>query len=213
MNKKVVSLVAIGMLALSGCSIGQSTEKQLSETLTKMNESETEYRDTQSKLTELEKTEQKTFTETMELTKEDIDNLRSKIDELEGLLDDRLSFIDKEETAMKEAEEFVKELDTIAEDASDSEGSQILKLKAAAKKRYDHHSSFIDEYRKLASIQKEFYNMLSSEDVELEDLKQKVEEVNEQNTIVQKAISEFNEATKEVNSLKEDVFSSLEQEK
>ena len=40
MKKKVVSLVAIGMLALSGCSIGQSTEKQLSETLTKMNDSE-----------------------------------------------------------------------------------------------------------------------------------------------------------------------------
>ena len=54
--------------------------------------------------------------------------------------------------------------------------------------------------------------MLSAEDVQLEELKQKVEEVNGQNAIVQTAISEFNEATKEVNSLKEDVFSSLEQE-
>jgi chromosome segregation ATPase len=178
-----------------------------------MNESETAYRDTQSKLTDLEKTEQKTFTETMELTKEDVEKLRLKIDELEGLLDDRLSFLDKEEAAMKEAEEFVKELDAIAEDASANEGSQILKLKEAAMKRYNHHSSFIDEYRSLASIQKEFYSMLSSEDIELEDLKRKVEEVNEQNAIVQNAISEFNEATKEVNSLKEDVFSSLEQEK
>ncbi len=56
MKKRVVSLAIIGILALSGCSIGQSPAKQLSETLTKMNESETEYRDTQSKLTELEKT-------------------------------------------------------------------------------------------------------------------------------------------------------------
>lgn len=212
MNKKLVSLVAMGILALSGCSIGQSTEKQLSETLTKMNESETEYRDTQSKLTELEKTEQKTFTETMELTKEDVDKLRSKIDELEKLLDERLTHLDKEEAAIKKAEEHVGELDTIAENASDSESGQILKLKEAALKRYALHSTFIDEYRKLASIQREFYGMLSSEDVKLEDLKQKVEEVNGQNGIVQTAIAEFNEATKEVNSLKEDVFSSLEQE-
>ena len=77
-------------------------------------------------------------------------------------------------------------------------------------KRYDLHSTFIDEYKKLADIQKEFYGMLSDEDIQLEDLKKKVEEVNGQNAIVQTAISEFNEATKEVNSLKEEVFSSLE---
>ncbi|MCG7342724.1 YkyA family protein [Sporosarcina sp. ACRSL] len=212
MKKKVVSLVAIGMLALSGCSIGQSTEKQLSETLTKMNESETEYRTTQSKLTELEKTEQKTFTETMELTKEDVDKLRSKVGELEGLLDERLEHLDREEAAMKEAEAFVLELDTIIENASDSERNQIVKLKEAVLKRYDLHTSFVEEYRKLAAIQKEFYNMLSAENITLSELKQKVKDVNEQNEIVQTAISEFNEATKEVNSLKDDVFSSLEQE-
>lgn len=212
MKKKVVSLLAVGMLTLTGCSIGQSTEKQLSETLTKMNESETAYRDTQSKLTELEQTEQKTFTETMELTKEDVDKLRSKISELETLLDDRLAFLDKEEAAMKEAEGFVKELDTIGEKASESESGQIIKLKDAAEKRYALHSTFIDEYKKLAAIQKEFYGMLSAQDVGLDELKQKVKEVNEQNAMVQTAITEFNEATKEVNSLKEDVFSSLERE-
>lgn len=211
MKKKMVSLVAIGMLALSGCSIGQSTEKQLSETLNKMNETEADYRDTQSKLTELEKEEQKTFNETMELTKEDVDKLRSKIGELEALLDERLSFIDKEEAAMNDAEEFVKELDAIAEEASDSGSGQILKLKEAAEKRYDLHSNFIGEYKKLAAMQKEFYGMLSVEDVELDDLQKKVEEVNAQNAVVQTAITEFNEATKKVNSLKEDAFSSLEQ--
>ncbi|MGG0667177.1 YkyA family protein [Lederbergia citrisecunda] len=212
MKKKVISLLAVGMLTLTGCSIGQSTEKQLSETLTKMNESETAYRDTQSKLTELEQTEQKTFTETMELTKEDVDKLRSKISELETLLDDRLAFLDKEEAAMKEAEGFVEELDTIGEKASESESGQIIKLKDAAEKRYALHSTFIDEYKKLAAIQKEFYGMLSAQDVGLDELKQKVKEVNEQNAMVQTAITEFNEATKEVNSLKEDVFSSLERE-
>lgn len=210
MKKKVISLLAIGMLVLTGCSIGQSTENQLSETLTKMNDSENTYRDAQSKLTELEQTEQKTFKETMELTKEDVDKLRSKTSELETLLDDRLALLDKEEAAMKKAEGFVKELDAIAEKAP--ERGQIEKLKDAAEKRYALHTTFIDEYKKLAAIQKEFYGMLSAQDIGLDELKQKVEEVNGQNVVVQTAITEFNEATKEVNSIKEDVFSSLEQE-
>jgi DNA repair exonuclease SbcCD ATPase subunit len=213
MKKRVVSLAIIGILALSGCSIGQSPAKQLSETLTKMNESETEYRDTQSKLTELEKTEQKTFTETMELTREDVDKLRSNTGELESLLEDRIALLDIEEDAMKAAQGFVEELDAIADKASETENSQIVNLKEAVTKRYDLHASFIDEYRKLATIQKEFYSMLSEEDIQLEDLKLKVEEVNEQNERVQTAISKFNEATKEVNSLKEEVFSSLEGDK
>lgn len=213
MKKRMISLLAIGLLVLSGCSIGESTEKRLSETLTKMNESETEYRDSQSKMTELEQTEQKTFTETMELTKEDVDKLRSKTDELDKLLVDRLALLDKEEAAMKKAEGFIKELDIIAEKASESESGQIVKLKDAAQKRYELHSIFISEYKKLAAIQKEFYSMLPAPNIELDDLKLKVEEVNDQNTIVQTAITEFNEATKKVNALKEDVFSSLELEK
>lgn len=212
MKKKVISLLAIGMLVLTGCSIGQSTENQLSETLTKMNDSENAYRDAQSKLTELEQTEQKTFKETMELTKEDVDKLRSKTSELETLLDDRLVLLEKEEAAIKKAEGFVEELDAIADKASESESGQIEKLKDAAEKRYVLHSTFIDEYKKLAAIQKEFYGMLSAQDIGLDELKQKVEEVNGQNAVVQTAITEFNEATKEVNSIKEDVFSSLEQE-
>ncbi|MDN4608970.1 YkyA family protein [Sporosarcina highlanderae] len=213
MKNKLIGFLVIGALTLSGCSIGASTEKQLSDTLSKMNDSETEYRNTQSKMTEMELTEQKTFEETMELTKEDIDKLRSNVTELEKLIDERLSQLEKEEASMKEAQGFIKELDTISEKASESEKSEIGKLKASIQKRYDLHRSFVDEYKKLASIQKEFYSILSKEDVKLEDLRQKVEEVNEQNAIVKTAIVDFNEATKEVNSIKDDVFSSLEKAK
>ncbi|MDW0115875.1 YkyA family protein [Sporosarcina thermotolerans] len=213
MKKNLLGFLVIGVMILSGCSIGVSTEKQLSDTLSKMNDSESEYRNTQSEMTEMELTEQKIFEETMELTKEDVDKLRSNVTELEKLIEERLGQLGKEKESMKEAEGFIKELDTILEKASESEKSQVEKLKVSVQKRYELHRSFVDEYRKLASLQKEFYSVLSKEDVKLEELKQRVEEINEQNAVVKTAIADFNEATKEVNSIKDDVFSSLEKDK
>lgn len=212
MNKKIFSIIAVSVMALSACSIGSSTESQLSETLTKMNDSEAQYRSSQSTLTELEQTEQKTFTETMELTKEDVDQLRNKVAELEKSIEDRLAQLKEEEAAMHEAKGFVTELESIAEKASEAEKKKIEELNRAVQDRYDLHDQFIEAYRALSSQQKEFYALLVKENVELADLKEKVKEVNEQNEVVKDAISKFNEATKIVNDLKQDVFSSLEKE-
>ncbi|MDW0111924.1 YkyA family protein [Sporosarcina saromensis] len=212
MNKKIYSIIAVSVMALSACSIGSSTESQLSETLTKMNDSEAQYRSSQSTLTELEQTEQKTFTETMELTKEDVDQLRNKVAELEKSIEDRLAQLKEEEAAMHEAKGFVTELESIAEKASEAEKKKIEELNRAVQDRYDLHDQFIEAYRALSSQQKEFYALLVKENVELADLKEKVKEVNEQNEVVKDAIAKFNEATKIVNDLKQDVFSSLEKE-
>lgn len=212
MKTKILGLLTVGMLVLTGCSIGASTEKQLSDTLTKMNDSESAYRSAQTKLTELEQHEQNTFTETMELTKDDVDQLRTKVDELKQLNDERLTNLDEEEKAMNEAKAFTGELDDIKEKAPDSEKQQIQKLQDAVSERYDLHTTFISEYKKLTSIQKEFYGMLSKEDVELEELKERVQEVNAQNEVVQATITKFNEATKKVNEVKESIFKSLSKE-
>lgn len=212
MNKKILSIIAVSVMTLSACSIGSSTETQLSETLTKMNDSEAQYRSSQSALTELEQTEQKTFTETMELTKEDVDQLRNKVAELEKSIEERLAQLKEEEAAMQEAKGFVTELDSIAEKASEAEKKKIDELNRAVQDRYDLHDQFIEAYRALSSQQKEFYALLVKENVELADLKEKVREVNEQNEVVKDAIAKFNEATKVVNDFKQDVFSSLEKE-
>ncbi|MEZ7171258.1 YkyA family protein [Sporosarcina sp. OR05] len=212
MNKKIFSIIAVSVMALSACSIGSSTESQLSETLTKMNDSEAQYRSSQSTLTELEQSEQKTFTETMELTKEDVDQLRNKVAELEKSIEDRLAQLKEEEAAMHEAKGFVTELESIAEKASEAEKKKIEELNRAVQDRYDLHDQFIEAYRALSSQQKEFYALLVKENVELADLKEKVKEVNEQNEVVKDVIAKFNEATKIVNDLKQDVFSSLEKE-
>ncbi len=210
MNKMMIGLIAAGVLTLSGCSMGASIEKQLSDTLIKMNDSEAEYEKNQTTLSDLEKTEQKLFGETMELTKEDVDELSKNVQELTTSTQDRLKHLESEEASMDEAKKYINQLNKTADDAGEEIKEKILELSTAATERYDLHASFTEQYRKLTSIQQEFYELLEKKDVELATLQSKADEINEQNTVVQSTIEQFNAKTKEVNNLKDALFSSLE---
>ena len=55
--------------------------------------------------------------------------------------------------------------------------------------RYELHSTFIEEYKKLADFKKNFMKCLLTEETEISELTRKVEEVNAQNETVQTAIT------------------------
>jgi predicted nuclease with TOPRIM domain len=83
-------------------------------------------------------------------------------------------------------------------------------LKSVATSRYELHSLFVEEYKELATYQKELYEMLSTENTEITELKEQVKKVNAQNEVVQTAIDIFNKATVDVNELKDEVISGLQ---
>ncbi len=212
LNKTIIAVVLSVSLVLSGCSYGSSIEKKLSDTMTEMNGAEKVYREAQAQLTDLEKTEQKLFNETMELTQGQREVLKTKVAELEGILAQRLGHLVEEETSISKAKVSAESFDAIIEQADERGKESIEALKTAVDKRYELHSEFVSEYKKLAMLQEELYGMLSAEETQLMELKNKVEEVNAQNEKVQSAVALFNELTGRVNILKDDVFTSLQEE-
>lgn len=212
MKKKFIGCLLTVSLVLAGCSIGTSIEKQLSDVMNTMNKSEKEYITAQEKLTELEKSEQQLFVATMELTQEQKEELQTKVAALKESLEKRKESIKDEEVAIKTAEESMLELDEVIESADADEKKEIQRLKASISERYDHHVTFVAEYKNLVSLQEELYAMLIAEDTELTMLKTKVDEVNAQNEMVKSAISDFNSATGKVNEVKDNVFKSLKEE-
>ena len=182
----------------------------MTEDETKMNNAEQVYQDAQGELAELEKSEQELFNQAMELTQQQLGELEIKVAELEALLGQRLTHIEGEEKSISKASKSVDELDAIIEQVDGNVGKGLEELKRAVTNRYELHSAFVVEYKKLSSLQKELYGMLIAKEVELKGLKDKVGEVNEQNELVQLAVNSFNDATVKVNVLKEDVFSSLQ---
>ena len=211
MRNYIVGFGLIATLLLSGCSFGSSVEEELSNLLSDLNKAEEQYRGAQEELNDLEKSEQALFNDMMKLTQEQHDELETKVIEVEESLEKRLALIEEEEESMKKAVESVGSFDKIVKKAEDETKSEIEKLKVAMNDRYDFHSVFIDEYKKLTELQRELYALLDAEETELPKLQELVDEVNEQNEVVIASITSFNDATATVNEIKEDIFSQLKE--
>ncbi|WP_188006696.1 Chromosome partition protein Smc [Sporosarcina sp. ANT_H38] len=212
MKKSSIGFVLAVTLVLFGCSSNSSIEKQLSTTMAKMNSAEKVSRDAQGELTELEKLEQELFYETMELSHEQLGEVKIKVTELEELLGQRLAQIKGEEKSIRKATKSMDELDVIIEQVDGDVKKSIEELKIAVSNRYELHSSFVVEYKKLTSLQKELYEMLVVVETRLMGLEDKVGEVNAQNEVVRSAVTSFNDATLKVNTLKDAAFVGLQDE-
>lgn len=206
-------IILCGALFLSGCTFGSTTDDELSKVLTEMNDAEEVYRDAQSELNKLEQTEQSLFNEIIELTQEEEEALSMKVGEIENLLEQRLVHIEEEEDSMEKAMKSVESLDSIVVKAEEDIKDEVVKLRDTATDRYTLHSTFVEEYKKLTEAQKELYEMLIVEDIDLTTLEKQVGKVNAQNETVKSTIETFNEATTSLNNLKDETFNSLKENK
>ena len=209
MRKYIVGFMLCGVLLLSGCSFGSSTDEELAKVMTEMNAAEETSLEAQAELSKLEKSEQTLFNKMMDLTQEEQEELKTKVTEIEELLKQRLDYIDEEEAAVKKAKESVKTLESIVGKVSEEEKAEVEKLRDTVNERYELHSVFVESYKKLTDTQKELYEMLITEETDLAKLEQQVDEVNQQNDAVKSAIVDFNEATASLNELKDKTFSLL----
>ena len=212
--KRIKNIVTVSLvLLLSACSFGENTEEKLSNILTEIYNSESDYRNVQLELSETEKKEQTNFQSMMELTKDQKEKLTQQVEENAKLLEKRLELVKKESASIKKASEKMVDIDTlISNTKDDSDKDNLKKMEEALKNRYAAYDALTDQYNNLANLQDELYNMLIDEDVEVKTIQDKVAKVNEQNEVVQKAVDKFNELTTQLNQVKEKVFSSLEKE-
>ncbi|MFS0574403.1 YkyA family protein [Sporosarcina sp. 179-K 3D1 HS] len=212
MKKSVLGLLIGSMILLTGCSFDSSVEKMLSETLSKMNDAEQEYRNAQAELTEIEMAEQQLFIETMKLSREQREELEAKTTQLEEQQAERMELVETEKKAMGQASSYMEEFNAIIENAEGSVQEELKQLQQAMKERYEQHGEFLPSYTELATLQKELYQMLTEEETDYRKLKEQVQSINELNEKVQLKVEAFNNKTRDVNELREKVEKSLQQD-
>lgn len=213
MKKYVIGTVLSTSILLSACSIGTSTQEQLTDNLAKVYEEEKGYRDAQEQLAELEKKEQSMFNSVMELTQEDQEAVAGKVTELNASVSDRLALLEKENESISAAQSTLSSFDQLIEDEKEEEEKESLaSLKESMESRYEAYGTVYDEYQNLTALQTELYEMLPNEETEQVQLQEQVAKVNEQNDIVQSAINAFNESTQKVNETKTSVFDNFKEE-
>lgn len=212
MKKLAIATALTGILFLSACS-GASTEEQLNEILETTFEEEAEYREVQSELQSREQNEQEIFESIMALTKEQQSEVEEKSQEAIASADERLELLGTERESMQNAAEEFKGIDQLIEETEEENvKSDLEALREQMDERFAKHSEFTDAYEALIERQKELYGMVAEEDMDLATLQDKTDEVNDQNDLVQEAVTAFNEQTEQFNELKNETIEKMNAE-
>lgn len=199
------------LLLLTACSFGESTEEKLSNVLTEIYETEKGYREVQPLLAETELKELTNFQSMMELTQDQQDELSAQVEATATLLEERLALVKKEKESIAKANEKLADLEAVISDAKEeSEKESIRLVEEALKNRYAAHDKLVEQYNSLASLQESLYNMLVDEEANVTSIQEKVAEVNKQNEVVQQSVKEFNDLTTHLNEVKDQAFSTLQ---
>lgn len=211
-KKLAIATALTGILFLSACS-GASTEEQLNEILETTFEEEAEYREVQSELQSREQNEQEIFESIMALTKEQQSEVEEKSQEAIASADERLELLGTERESMQNAAEEFKGIDQLIEETEEENvKSDLEALREQMDERFAKHSEFTDAYEALIERQKELYGMVAEEDMDLATLQDKTDEVNDQNDLVQEAVTAFNEQTEQFNELKNETIEKMNAE-
>ncbi|MBD7942860.1 YkyA family protein [Psychrobacillus sp. Sa2BUA9] len=210
--KKIKFIIPLSMLLLlTACSFGESTEEKLSNVLTEIYETEKGYREVQPLLAETELKELTNFQSMMELTQDQQDELSAQVEATATLLEERLALVKKEKESIAKANEKLADLEAVISDAKEeSEKESIRLVEEALNNRYAAHDKLVEQYNSLASLQESLYNMLVDEEANVTSIQEKVAEVNKQNEVVQHSVKEFNDLTTHLNEVKDQAFSTLQ---
>ncbi|EGA90357.1 hypothetical protein GPDM_05896 [Planococcus donghaensis MPA1U2] len=209
MRKTRIALSFSALILLAACT-DSGIRADLDQVLNDTFDAEEDYREVQDDLEKREKAEQKLFADIMALTQEQHDEVTEQAQEALDSANERLEFLKTEKESMQAAEENLAEIDQVIEDAEDeSVKSDLQALKEKMQERFTAHAGFVEAYEKLIGLQKELYEMLKDEETKLQMLQEKATEVNEQNNLVQQAVTEFNELTQQVNELKDNTLEKL----
>ena len=211
MRRTVLAGIFTSALLLSACS-GPAAGEQLDAVLNDTFDAEKEYRETQKEMEELEKDEQQLFESIMALTQEQQDEVESQAEEALASADERLELLAAEKESMGNAQENFKEIDAIIAETDDAQlKEELTSLKEKMQERFAAHGQFTESYETLNGLQQELYTMLMDEETELKTLQAKAMEVNEQNTVVQEAVTAFNNSTAQFNEMKNQILDNLEE--
>lgn len=207
--KKVICLLFI-LLLLIGCSEESEVTQQLTDFLVVMNEKEKQGNNFGRKLFEKEQKEQILFIETMELTQQQYQEVKQRVVAMKKSARERALLIEKEESASRESKKAIDQMSEWMEqvDLTDHVGEVV----EALYERSEIHENFILQYKKLIDSQTQLYTQIEDQSIRERELQNHVSEVNDLISSSQQLLTEFNEATREVNRLATRAVKSLEKQ-
>ncbi|MDZ5712899.1 YkyA family protein [Jeotgalibacillus haloalkalitolerans] len=207
MKTYIAGAFCFSAIFLSGCVFGTPAEEEISEKLEAAVAAEEGYVSAQNDLRELETEEQQLYDEIMSLSMEEFEQINSLADEALGNLEAREEKLAEERAAIESSEEEFSGVEALTEDLDSDEVRQHVELMIETmNNRYLSHEELTSAYESGIALNRELYELLKNEDLQLEELEEQITSVNDQNAVIIEANTAFNDLTSEYNELKAEYY-------
>ncbi|MCA1064555.1 YkyA family protein (plasmid) [Rossellomorea sp. AcN35-11] len=202
--KKVATTSAL-VVMLTGCNVmGPAPEEEIHKNFENVVKLESNFSKQDESLADLEEREQVIYNKLTEMSIEERDQINSLADDAIAIAEARKLKLEDEKTSILSGE---KEFKNVAPLVKKIEEEKIKKAAdktvKAMKERYDVYDEIYDTYLKGIENDIEIYNLLKSDDVELEVFQEKSNKSNEYYQKVTELNKEFNEKTTQFNENKD----------
>ncbi|MFE8695353.1 YkyA family protein [Cytobacillus sp. FJAT-53684] len=202
-KSRLLFVMVIGMLLLSGCLNKQTPVEKIYDVLEKVVTSENGFEEQQEPLNELEKQEKEIYDKIIGLGMKEFDEIKKLSDEAIAIVDKRKEHIDKEQESIgasqKEFQAISPFIDEIEETASKEKAQELYDIMM---QRYQLYDELYQYYSEGVLLDKELYTMFKKEDLELTELDAQITKINEVYAKILTANEKFNEKTKLYNETK-----------
>ncbi|AJD90837.1 hypothetical protein JMA_15200 [Jeotgalibacillus malaysiensis] len=207
MKTYIAGAFCFSAILLSGCVFGAPAEEEISEKLEAAVAAEENYVSAQNDLRELETAEQELYDEIMSMSMEEFEQINTLADEALSNLDEREEKLAEERTAIENSQEEFSGVEELTGDLESEEvRAHVEEMIETMNNRYASHEELTKAYESGISLNRELYELLKNEELQLEELEQQITSVNDQNAVIIEANTAFNELTSEYNELKAEYY-------
>ncbi|WP_404408899.1 YkyA family protein [Jeotgalibacillus malaysiensis] len=211
MKTYIAGAFCFSAILLSGCVFGTPAEEEISEKLEAAVAAEEGYVSAQNDLRELETEEQQLYDEIMSLSMEEFEQINSLADDALSNLDEREEKLAEERSAIESSQEEFSGVEDLTGDLeSDELREHVDVMIETMNNRYASHEELTGAYETGISLNRELYELLKNEGLQLEELEQQITSVNDQNAVIIEANTAFNDLTNEYNELKAEYYNLAE---
>lgn len=202
-NRRLILLLfGVGLL-LSGCFQQPPPSENMYKTLEKVASAEKTFEDQQAPLVAAEQKEEKIYNQIIGLGMKQYDQIVKLSDEALALTDKRSTLMEKETQSLKESEQQFNKVKELKGDLEQTAlKKQANELYTIMKKRYKAHDELYQHYKNALTYDQQLYKMLKDKSVSLDGLEAQINKLNETYEKIVKENNEFNELTKQYNTIK-----------
>ncbi|WP_227935655.1 YkyA family protein [Alkalihalobacillus deserti] len=202
-KKWVMTLFVIGMLA--GC--GEQSIDTIYQHLEAAVVFEEPFEQQQEPLQKAELKENKIFEEIIALGLSDLDEVVRLADEAIVSIEAREAMVAKEKSSLEKSFVEFKKVEAEIENITEEKLVEMIQpLVDSMQARYKSYNNLHDIYIKTTAEDRVLFEMLKTEELELEDLQTQIDKVNELYVEVENYKENFNHSTDQYNQLKRDFY-------